>query len=138
MTTSAEVRQARRRAERWPWIWAALFVLAVITAVAFGVAYAHGSAALARAQAVARCINGAIATRSVVGQRDPFLNGVLDRPGGTLVTDSDANRAVYRELNRLRAGRASDGDFFAASVHAQAVLDNNDAFRKAHPLGRCT
>lgn len=86
---------------------------------------------------IADCINTVLALRSVVGRPDAFLNTVLDRAASTPVTDADANRAAYRELNRARSGRATSSDFFQTLIHAQRALDANEAFRHAHPLGRC-
>lgn len=128
--------------------------MAVIALVAFvlaGLAIAkantvgRASTAEAKRQAVASkhiadCINRALGLRAAVGQRDPVINKVLRRPGDALVTDSDATRAVFRALNEAQAKPptlATRALFFDVSLHAQLVLDANQADRAAHPIGVC-
>lgn len=130
MTSTAKPR----RAERWPWIWAAISMVAASAAIGFAVAYIHASAAI-------DCTNNALGARSNVGQPDPVLNKVLGRPAGSLVGDSDATRAVYRELNHLQLTQTQRDAYKAAFapvlLHAQAVLDANQKYRLAHPIGQC-
>lgn len=123
-----------KRAPAWPWIWAALVTVAVLSAVGFGIAYLRATSAI-------NCTNSAVGTRSNVGTPDPVLNRVLGRPAQSPVGDSDATRAVYRELNHLQVTQVQRDAYKAAFapvlLHAQQVLDANQKYRLANPLGRC-
>lgn len=140
----------RTQHDKWlGWFRNAMAVVSLIAFVVAGLALtkAHQSdqESAEHTRQLATCINDVLGTRSTVGVPDPLLNHVLNTPQAPrtphqLVTDTDANRAVYRELNKMQSEVPSEqtrAEFFAVSKAAQRVLDANQEFRATHPLGRC-
>lgn len=119
--------------------WAALAVILLITAGGFAIAYLHASAAGDRAQATANCVNGILASRAPATESDSqaqrqFIDETARLTRSLFVAVS---APVDQQATKFALFVVEVRQFNAVADHVHAVLAASQAYRNAHPLGRC-
>lgn len=129
MTTGREVDVPKQPWVKTMWILTALLVVSfiAITALAYGFfAERNSSAAKSQSLRIAKCVNNVLALRQTPA-----------------TSDSTAYQAIFSAINNVilaPAGSAQQAAFltFEKTLAANEVILNQDqAFRTAHPLGAC-
>jgi hypothetical protein len=144
-------QSAARRAERWPWIWAAIVTVLAIAVISLVVgivlssrATTQANEAASRAQATADCVN------RVLAERDR-ITGQLHEADVTRVQHQEAAEKVKTAgLDGLAHAKTQQQGLAAFALYmrgeaqfAQTLADyvarSNElrAAQKRHPLGVC-
>lgn len=116
--------------------WAALALILLLTAGGFALAYVHGTNS---GRATADCVNHILGTRGAATEADSqaqreFIDETakLARTLSVLVAAPPSQQPAKFSLFVAEVGR-----FDQIADHVRAVLARDQAYRNAHPLGRC-
>lgn len=130
-------RPLMKRADRWPWVWAAIVTVLLVAVAGFAIAYLH-------AASVATCVNTVLAARDeITGQ---IHAADVDRVEGQRAAErvkSDGLNQLARATTQAEgiAGfrRYTDGERQFTKTLVDYINESNRlrAEQLKHPLGQC-
>lgn len=146
-----QYQSAARRAERWPWIWAAIAVVLWIAVISLVVgivlssrATTQARAAAHRAQATADCVNRVLADRDrIMGLlHDADVTRVEQQRAAEKVKSAGLDGLAHSKTQAQGVAAFAEykrGEAQFAQTLADYVARSNElrAAQKRHPLGQC-